>query len=266
MVNLSIYNKVLSTLQWWLIITSWSIFAGKFILYLVFIFLTLMYFTFYGMMAIGLTPTQHLGSVISSAFYSLWNLLSGFLIPKPVSKGSVWSQLAPMFPFYCIVLLLIKLDIFFMLAPSWLVALVLLLMPSGMDSPWCHHLTIRWCGDNGGWPRFWRHGKGVPAGVSRLRSWHDWHLSSSSCCLLPLVLYRLCPFNQDSQLSKTLRVLPEFNKDLTSIRDSLNRQNGDDCAWQFLNNAIGFSNSYRFNCQPMRFSDTYEDTRNTLRL
>ncbi|XP_074574933.1 ABC transporter G family member 51-like [Curcuma longa] len=60
---------------------------GKFILYLVFIFLTLMYFTFYGMMAIGLTPTQHLGSVISSAFYSLWNLLSGFLIPKPRLPG-----------------------------------------------------------------------------------------------------------------------------------------------------------------------------------
>lgn len=56
-------------------------------------FLTLMYFTFYGMMAIGLTPSQHLGAVISSAFYSLWNLLSGFLIPKPVSKGSVLSQL-----------------------------------------------------------------------------------------------------------------------------------------------------------------------------
>lgn len=48
-------------------------------------FLTFTYFTFYGMMAIGLTPTQHLASVISSAFYSLWNLLAGFLVPKPVS-------------------------------------------------------------------------------------------------------------------------------------------------------------------------------------
>ncbi|RWW45140.1 hypothetical protein BHE74_00049055 [Ensete ventricosum] len=57
-------------------------FAGKFILYCLFMFLTFMYFTFYGMMAIGLTPTQQLAAVISSAFYSLWNLLSGFLIPK----------------------------------------------------------------------------------------------------------------------------------------------------------------------------------------
>jgi len=45
-----------------------------------------MYFTFYGMMAVGITPTQHFAAVISSAFYSLWNLVSGFLIPKSVSK------------------------------------------------------------------------------------------------------------------------------------------------------------------------------------
>lgn len=59
--------------------------AGKFLLYLLFMFLTFNYFTFYGMMAVGLTPSQNLAAVVSSAFYSLWNLLSGFLVPKPVS-------------------------------------------------------------------------------------------------------------------------------------------------------------------------------------
>ncbi|XP_071724267.1 LOW QUALITY PROTEIN: ABC transporter G family member 31-like [Rutidosis leptorrhynchoides] len=57
--------------------------AEKFLLYLIFMFLTFTYFTFYGMMAVALTPTQHLAAVVSSAFYSLWNLLSGFLVPKP---------------------------------------------------------------------------------------------------------------------------------------------------------------------------------------
>ncbi|CAK7331240.1 unnamed protein product [Dovyalis caffra] len=38
-------------------------------------------------MAVGLTPSQHLAAVISSAFYSLWNLLSGFLVPKPSIPG-----------------------------------------------------------------------------------------------------------------------------------------------------------------------------------
>ncbi|XP_072954744.1 ABC transporter G family member 51 [Typha angustifolia] len=60
---------------------------GKLLLYLVFMFLTFTYFTFYGMMAVGLTPSQHLAAVISSAFYSLWNLLSGFLVPKPSIPG-----------------------------------------------------------------------------------------------------------------------------------------------------------------------------------
>lgn len=59
--------------------------AGKLFLYLLFMFLTFSYFTFYGMMAVGLTANQHLAAVISSAFYSLWNLQSGFLIPRPVS-------------------------------------------------------------------------------------------------------------------------------------------------------------------------------------
>ncbi|GAV89910.1 ABC_tran domain-containing protein/ABC2_membrane domain-containing protein/PDR_assoc domain-containing protein [Cephalotus follicularis] len=59
----------------------------KFFLYLVFMFLTFTYFTYYGMMAVGLTPTQQMAAVISSAFYSLWNLLSGFLVSKPSIPG-----------------------------------------------------------------------------------------------------------------------------------------------------------------------------------
>ncbi|KAK0605080.1 hypothetical protein LWI29_022550 [Acer saccharum] len=61
--------------------------ATKFSLFIVFMFLTFTYFTFYGMMAVGLTPNQHLAAVISSAFYSLWNLVSGFLVPKPSIPG-----------------------------------------------------------------------------------------------------------------------------------------------------------------------------------
>nr|GEV71750.1 ABC transporter G family member 31 [Tanacetum cinerariifolium] len=60
---------------------------GKFLLYLVFMFLTFTYFTFYGMVAIGLTPNQQMAAVVSSAFYSLWNLLAGFLVPKPNIPG-----------------------------------------------------------------------------------------------------------------------------------------------------------------------------------
>ncbi|XP_074289923.1 ABC transporter G family member 31 isoform X2 [Silene latifolia] len=63
----------------------------KFLLYVLFMFLTFTYFTFYGMMAVGVTPNQHFAAVVSSAFYSLWNLLSGFLLPKRlIPKWWIW--------------------------------------------------------------------------------------------------------------------------------------------------------------------------------
>lgn len=49
-------------------------------------FLTLMFFTFYGMMAVAITPNVQLAAVLSSSMYSLWNLFCGFLIPQPKSK------------------------------------------------------------------------------------------------------------------------------------------------------------------------------------
>ncbi|KAL5806630.1 hypothetical protein ACOSQ4_029363 [Xanthoceras sorbifolium] len=61
--------------------------ASKFFLYILFMFLTFTYFTFYGMMAVGLSPNPDLADVISSASYSLWNLLSGFLVAKPSIPG-----------------------------------------------------------------------------------------------------------------------------------------------------------------------------------
>ncbi|KAI4973612.1 hypothetical protein ZWY2020_041393 [Hordeum vulgare] len=60
---------------------------GKLLLYLLYMFLTFTYFTFYGMVAVGLTPTQSVAAVVASAFYSSWNLFSGFLIPKSRIPG-----------------------------------------------------------------------------------------------------------------------------------------------------------------------------------
>ncbi|XBI06754.1 ABC transporter G family member 51 [Aegilops tauschii subsp. strangulata] len=60
---------------------------GKLLLYLLYMFLTFTYFTFYGMVAVGLTPTQSVAAVVASAFYSSWNLFSGFLIPQSRIPG-----------------------------------------------------------------------------------------------------------------------------------------------------------------------------------
>lgn len=59
----------------------------KFCWYLFFMFFTLLYFTYYGMMAVGLTPNHQIGSIVSSAFYGSWNLFSGFIVPRMVSSS-----------------------------------------------------------------------------------------------------------------------------------------------------------------------------------
>ncbi|XP_009343426.2 pleiotropic drug resistance protein 1 [Pyrus x bretschneideri] len=55
----------------------------KFFWYIFFMYFTLLYFTFYGMMTVAVTPNHHVAAIVSSAFYALWNLFSGFIIPRP---------------------------------------------------------------------------------------------------------------------------------------------------------------------------------------
>ncbi|KAL5975215.1 ABC transporter G member 39 [Asimina triloba] len=62
--------------------------AAKFCWYIFFMYFTLLYFTFYGMMAVGLTPNHEFAAILSGAFYSIWNLFSGFLIPR--TRIPVW--------------------------------------------------------------------------------------------------------------------------------------------------------------------------------
>ncbi|KAL5709532.1 ABC transporter G member 39 [Ranunculus cassubicifolius] len=62
--------------------------AAKFFWNMFYMFFTFLYFTYYGMMAVALTPNQAMASILSSAFYSIWNLFSGFLLPYP--RIPVW--------------------------------------------------------------------------------------------------------------------------------------------------------------------------------
>ncbi|KAM0847154.1 hypothetical protein ACQ4PT_055202 [Festuca glaucescens] len=60
----------------------------KFFWYLFFIYFTLLYFTFYGMMAVGLTENHTIASIVSASCYAIWNLFSGFVIPR--TKIPIW--------------------------------------------------------------------------------------------------------------------------------------------------------------------------------
>lgn len=57
--------------------------AGKFFWYLLFTLLTLLYYTFYGLLAVVLSPNLQVSSVASTLFYAIWNLFSGFLVTLP---------------------------------------------------------------------------------------------------------------------------------------------------------------------------------------
>ncbi|PKA64540.1 Pleiotropic drug resistance protein TUR2 [Apostasia shenzhenica] len=60
----------------------------KFLWYLLFTFCTFLYFTYYGMMAVSLTPNSDIAAIVASAFYAIWNLFAGFVIPRP--RIPVW--------------------------------------------------------------------------------------------------------------------------------------------------------------------------------
>ncbi|XP_022728526.1 pleiotropic drug resistance protein 1-like isoform X2 [Durio zibethinus] len=76
-----IQSTVYSIIVYAMIGFEWT--AAKFFWYLFFMFFSLLYFTFYGMMAVAVTPNYHIASIVSSAFYALWNAFSGFIIPRP---------------------------------------------------------------------------------------------------------------------------------------------------------------------------------------
>ncbi|GFQ05731.1 ABC transporter g family member 32 [Phtheirospermum japonicum] len=55
--------------------------APKFLWYTFFMYFTMLYFTFYGMMTTAVTPNHNVAAIIAAPFYMLWNLFSGFMIP-----------------------------------------------------------------------------------------------------------------------------------------------------------------------------------------
>ncbi|ONK80798.1 uncharacterized protein A4U43_C01F21860 [Asparagus officinalis] len=62
--------------------------ATKFLWYTFFTFWTFLYFTYYGMMAVALTPNSDIAAIVAAAFYSIWNLFAGFIVPRP--RIPVW--------------------------------------------------------------------------------------------------------------------------------------------------------------------------------
>ncbi|KAJ8466246.1 hypothetical protein OPV22_028798 [Ensete ventricosum] len=81
MVYVLAQGLVYSLLLFSMIGFSWQ--AVTFFWFFFFIFMSFAYFVLHGMMIVALTPDHQVASILSSFFYTFWNLFSGFLIPRP---------------------------------------------------------------------------------------------------------------------------------------------------------------------------------------
>ena len=65
--------------------------TAKFFWFFFFLFLNLTAFTYFGIMAINLTPAVQFGTVFVAFFFTLWNFLCGFLMAQPNIPGQwIW--------------------------------------------------------------------------------------------------------------------------------------------------------------------------------
>lgn len=60
--------------------------AAKFFWFYFVTFFSFLYWTYYGMMTVSITPNHQVAAIFAAAFYALFNLFSGFFIPRPVSQ------------------------------------------------------------------------------------------------------------------------------------------------------------------------------------
>ncbi|CAA6660815.1 unnamed protein product [Spirodela intermedia] len=85
-VLIEIPHILVQTLLYGLLVYSmigfdWTV--AKFLWYLFFMFFTFLYFTYYGMMAVAMTPNSDIAAIVAAAFYAIWNIFAGFIIPRP---------------------------------------------------------------------------------------------------------------------------------------------------------------------------------------
>ncbi|KAK1266094.1 ABC transporter G family member 36 [Acorus gramineus] len=68
---------------------QWTV--AKFLWFFYVSYFTFLYWTYYGMMTVSITPNHQIAAIFAAAFYALFNLFSGFFIPRPkIPKWWVW--------------------------------------------------------------------------------------------------------------------------------------------------------------------------------
>ncbi|KAI3468284.1 hypothetical protein Pfo_024947 [Paulownia fortunei] len=73
-----VQSLIYSTIFYFMASFEWNIW--KFLWHVCFMYFTLLYFTFFGMMTTSVTPNHNVASILAAPFYMMWNLFSGFMI------------------------------------------------------------------------------------------------------------------------------------------------------------------------------------------
>ncbi|XP_058737880.1 pleiotropic drug resistance protein 1-like isoform X1 [Vicia villosa] len=81
-----IQTLIYGTIVYTMVGFEWSV--TKFFWYIYFMFFTSLYFTYYGMMSLAITPNQNATTFLTRLSYVLWNLFSGFVVSPP--KIPIW--------------------------------------------------------------------------------------------------------------------------------------------------------------------------------
>ncbi|KAL9463298.1 hypothetical protein AB3S75_001161 [Citrus x aurantiifolia] len=76
-----VQSLIYSSIVYAMMSFDWT--AAKFFWYIFYMYFALLFFTLYGMAAVAVTPTHHIASIVSTLFFGLWLLFSGFIIPRP---------------------------------------------------------------------------------------------------------------------------------------------------------------------------------------
>ncbi|MFS7971023.1 putative ABC-type xenobiotic transporter [Helianthus anomalus] len=76
-----VQTVVYSVIVYSMIGFEWT--AAKFFWYLFFQLCCFLYMTYYGMMTVAITPNANIAAIIAASFYGIFNLFSGFIIPRP---------------------------------------------------------------------------------------------------------------------------------------------------------------------------------------
>ncbi|XP_022864351.1 ABC transporter G family member 39-like isoform X1 [Olea europaea var. sylvestris] len=79
-IYIAVQTILYSLLLYSMIGFEWEV--GKFFWFYYFILTSFVYYTLYGMMLVALTPGFQIAAIVMSFFISIWNLFSGFLIPR----------------------------------------------------------------------------------------------------------------------------------------------------------------------------------------